>query len=81
MIGMGSYVEQSEPRAFVDKRRGRGQNTNAVSTPLNYSSDSNLETRLAAISAGYYTTARLAQMTLTDKIYAVRTSDDAAGIK
>lgn len=78
---MASYVDKGEARGFVDKRRGRGQAATALATPVNYTSDAAMETRLAAINGAYYTTARLNQMTQSDKIYALRTADDSAGIK
>jgi hypothetical protein len=77
---MASYVDQDEIHGFVDKRRGRGQAGSALATPGNYISDATLEARLLAIG-GYYTQARINQMTFWDKIYAVRVNDDAAGIK
>jgi hypothetical protein len=55
-------------------------NTNMLATPGNYSSIVALDTRLIAINAGYYTQARLDQMTPNDKIYAVRLNDDLGTI-
>ena len=77
---MPSYVDKSEARNFVDKRRGRGQAASALATPLNYASDALLEARLTAANGAYFTTARLNQMTQNDKIHAVRRIDDSAGI-
>lgn len=37
--------------------------------------------RLAAIDAGYYTAARLNNMTMNDMVYAIRRNDDSATIK
>ncbi len=66
---------------FVDKRRSSGQtNTNPLATPANYASEAALDARLTAISATTYSAANLSNMTLNDKIFAVRTNDDSAGI-
>lgn len=66
---------------FVDKRRASGQtNTSPVGTPANYATESALDTRLAAAAASTYTAAVLRCMTTNDKIYALRTLDDSAGI-
>lgn len=78
---MGSFTDVNEEFGFVDKRRGRGQAASALATPANYVSDAALEARLTAVNGAYYTTARLNQMTLNDKVMAVRLADDAAGVK
>jgi hypothetical protein len=78
---MASYVDKDEAGGFVDKRRGRGQAASVLATAGNYASDGAMETRLAAANGTYFTAARLNQMTANDKIYALRTIDDAAGIK
>lgn len=78
---MASFVDHDAPFGFTDKRVGRGATGAVVGTPLSYSGVSALETRLTAINAGYYTTARLNQMTENDMIFAVRTADDSAGIR
>ena len=65
---------------FVDKRRTQGQKTASVGTPANYASEAAMDTRLAAVNAGYYTTAQLAKMTYNDKVHALRQADDSAGI-
>ena len=63
---------------FVDKRRSSGQTTtNPLGTPANYASVDAIETRLTTIG---YTAAQLGTMNLNDKIYALRLSDDSAGI-
>lgn len=77
---MASFVEKSEARNFVDKRRGRGQSATALGTVANYASLATLEARLLAIG-GYYTQARVNQMNHNDMVFAVRTNDDSAGIK
>lgn len=62
----------------VDKRRAGSQtNTTPIGTPANYASISALETRLAAVG---YSAAQLAIMTVNDMHYALRLSDDSAGI-
>lgn len=66
------------PHGFSDKRRGRaftGADPNAEAS--NLMSISTMRTRLAAINAGYYTSARLDAMTANDMVYALR---DTAGI-
>lgn len=66
---------------FVDKRLSSGQvNTTPLGTPNNYSSESALDTRLAAAQPATYTAAVLRTMTTNDKIYALRNLDDSAGI-
>lgn len=64
----------------VDKRKVQGASTNPLATPANYASVSALRTRLAAINGSLYTSAYLDTMTKNDMIYAVRLSDDSAGI-
>ena len=75
---MASFVDYDEVNSVVDKRRGRGQAASALGTPLNYTSLATLEARLLAIG---YTQARVNQMGMNDMIYAVRVSDDSAGIR
>lgn len=65
---------------LTDKRVTQLTVAEPFATPLNYTSVSTMRARLAAINAGYYTTARLEQMTKNDMTYALRTLDDAAGI-
>ncbi len=67
---------------FSDKRLNLGYR---VATQLteenNYSNINDLDTRLSAINAGYYTVARLQQMSKNDKVYALRVlTADAGGI-
>lgn len=78
---MASFVDHDGPAGFTDKRVGRGVTANVVGTPLNYTGVAVLEARLVAFNGTYYTTARLAQMTENDMIYAVRLNDDLAGVK
>lgn len=70
-------------RGVVDKRQtGVGAvplSTQPLATPANYASEATLRTRLIAIG-GVYVTAYIDTMTLNDMVYAVRLSDDAAGI-
>lgn len=67
---------------FVDKRLGRGNTgTDVTAEAANYRNVTALRTRLAALNAGYYTTARLETMTENDMVYALRqASADSAGI-
>jgi len=65
----------------VDKRYvGKTQSGANLGTAANYQSHASLDARLTAISAGYFTTARLNMMTKNDKVYALRLADDAAGM-
>lgn len=57
-----------------------GNTAAAVATPANYASVTALRSRLATINAGYYTAAKLNQMTLNDMVYAVRLNDDSTTI-
>lgn len=70
-------------RGLVDKRQVQTGpvplSTQPIATPANYASESALRTRLLAIG-GVYTTAYLDIMTVNDMVYALRLSDDAAGI-
>ena len=61
-----------------DKRRTQGSNGSNLATPANYVNVAAMRTRLAAIG---YATATLDLMTKNDMIYALRVSDDAAGIR
>jgi len=74
----------NEPNmGFVDKRKvGRPTSENAsnLGTPANYTTISAKKTRLTAVNAAYYTTARLQQMSENDMDLAIRLADDAAGI-
>jgi hypothetical protein len=54
--------------------------SSGLATPLNYSSISALDTALAAVSGSYYTTARLDQMGVNDKVYALRMHQDATTV-
>lgn len=40
-----------------------------------------MRTRLAAIDAGYYTAARLNNMTFNDMVYAIRVADSASTVR
>lgn len=73
-------LEREYPLGFVDKRRTQSNTTTGLATPANYADTGSLRSRLAAINAGYYTSARLNNMTKNDMIYAVRVNDDAAGV-
>lgn len=50
------------------------------STPQNYDSLTNLDTRLNTISSTLYPQSVLDKMTANDKVYATRLNDDAATI-
>lgn len=64
----------------VDKRYTQGLQSGVIATPANYASEATLRARLIAINSTTYTVARLNSMTLNDMKYAVRQSDDQAGI-
>jgi hypothetical protein len=59
---------------------GMGGTGSGLTTPVNYSSVSAMRTRLAAANAGYYTTAKLNEMTVNDMIFALRSIDDKTTI-
>lgn len=66
---------------FVDKRRGRSYEGQALAEANNYDTVSELKARLTALNATSYSAARLATMTVNDMVYALRVaSADAAGI-
>lgn len=46
----------------------------------NYGSIDQMRTRLTAISASYYTAAKLNEMSVNDMVYAVRSHDDGTSI-
>lgn len=67
---------------FVDKRRGRDFQGQAIAESANMGSVNSLRTRLTAISATTFTAARLNSMTVNDMVYALRMhSADVAGVK
>ncbi len=69
---------------FVDKRLGRGipvGGAAVLAESNNYDNLNDMRTRLTALDAGYFTAARLNQMTENDIVYALRLrSTDSAGI-
>lgn len=69
---------------FVNRQRAKANSNIGSGNDLNdsevYTSIANLDTRLAAIDGTYYTQARLDQMSVNDKVYAVRVSDDPTTI-
>lgn len=65
---------------LTSKAAVQGTATSEFATPANYASTSALRTRLAAINGGYYTAAKLNNMTKNDMVYAVRLNDDAGSI-
>ena len=71
-------------RSVVDKRQVQTGPTplatQPIATPANYASISTMRTRLTAIGAPYNTTGDLDTMTMNDMVYALRLSDDSAGI-
>lgn len=66
---------------FTDKRRAAGYtNATVLGTPANYVSEATLDARLTAIDSTSYSAERLRIMTTNDKVFAVRSADDSAGI-
>lgn len=53
------------------------EDVSLISVPANYIDIASIDVRLAAINGTLYTQARLNSMTLNDKLYALRLSDDA----
>lgn len=74
-------TEHENSIGVTDRRRTQTQTDlpGTLGTSVNYTDVGSLRTRLAAIDAGYYTSARLDNMTKNDMVYAVRLADDAAG--
>ncbi len=66
---------------FVDIRAGRATAAVPLAEKNNYSTVTDLRTRLAAINGAYFTSARLDLMTKNDMIYALRQASDSAGIR
>lgn len=67
---------------YVDKRLTQGNDGDQLGTAdtaVTYNTVENLRARLIAIG-GVYTAAYVNSMTVNDMVYAVRLSDDAAGI-
>jgi hypothetical protein len=58
--------------ASTDTARRAGSDT--------WNDESSMDQRLAEINAAYYTVARLLQMTVNDKVYALRVLDDPTGV-
>lgn len=74
-------LDINDPLGIVDKRRGRGSTgAHSLAEVANLTSISAMRTRLTAISATKYSTARLASMTENDMVYAIRleTADSAS---
>lgn len=66
----------------VDKRAGRGTTASPLTTTDTNARDvTAMRARLTAISGTTYTAARLNTMTENDMLYALRMSDDLAGVK
>lgn len=65
---------------ITSKSAVQGTATNPLASPVNYASTGALRTRLTAINSGYFTAARMNNMTKNDMDYAVRLSDDASTI-
>ena len=82
MVDVDTSLHVNE--GIVDKRRGRGTTGANLGTPANYQTVAALKARLAAVAAGVYGgaagTARMNTMTRNDLVWALRQSDDAAGI-
>ena len=72
-------VQLGNAPGFVDKRQDQNDTADSI-TAANYADEAALDTRLAAADAATYTAAYLAKMTHNDKVYALRTLDDAASI-
>lgn len=68
-------------QGFPNRQKSAPPNTSTteVGTPLNYTSDSALDTRLLAIG-GAYTAAYLQKMNINDKTFALRNADDPTTI-
>lgn len=75
-----AVLERENVLGFVDKRRTQATTNTGVTTPANFADTAALRARLTAVNAGYYTAARLDNMTKNDMVYAVRLADEAAGI-
>jgi hypothetical protein len=67
---------------WADRRRSPGNNSaaSAITTPANYASDASMDARLAAARPSTYTPSVLNMMSINDKVYALRTIDDAGSI-
>lgn len=74
-------MDISEPH-WTDKRQGRGwSGASSLAEQNNYDNVTDMRTRLTALSATSYTSARLDAMTKNDMVYALRVaSADSAGI-
>lgn len=68
--------------SVVDKRYNPNSSTSPISsTAHNATKDqAAIDTQLATLNGAYYTAARLQEMNLNDKIYALRVGYDSAGI-
>ncbi len=66
----------------VDKRAGRGTTASPLTTTDTNARDvTAMRARLNAINPSTFTTAKLNRMTKNDMLYALRMSDDLAGVK
>ena len=75
-------TEKENSIGVVDKRflQNSTDLPGTLGTSVNYTDVGSLRARLSTINAGYYTAARLNQMTKNDMVYAVRVADDPTGI-
>ncbi len=77
-------IETFAQNSFVDKRRATAGSaavsSDGVTTPANFDSIADMDTRLTAISATTYSQANLDSMTQNDKLYALRVNDENGSI-
>ena len=64
----------------VNSGGNNGNQATAEDATVNFMSIATMRARLTAINAGYYTAARLNQMTYNDMMYAIRLNDFATTI-
>lgn len=76
--------EREHNAGFVDIRRVQNDTAGVLATSGTYDNTYTLRTYLAASTAhgaGFYTSARMDNMTKNDLVYAARLIQDAAGVK
>jgi hypothetical protein len=79
---MAEFDVRGNVYGFSDIRNGRGAATTVLVEDANLKDVTSMKARLTALNAGYYTAARLSQMTINDMVYAIRLGTaESAGIR
>jgi len=84
MTAATGQIGEMTGRSFTDKRRtgltGSVNPATVLATVANYASLNTIEAALTAADSNAYSQTNLNRMNVNDKIYALRTVQDSAGI-